>query len=241
MSASSARVATAIGLLVVIVASLALLPVQQDLARFLTWIQGLGPGGAVLFAAAYVPAAVLFVPGALLTLGAGFLFGVALGTVIVSLGSTMGAVAAFLVGRTLAREWVTTTVRDKPAFSAIDRAVGAQGFTIVLLTRLSPIFPFNLLNYMFGITKVRLRDYALASWMGMLPGTIMYVYLGSAAQSVAGLLTHAPRQGSAQELLFVIGLLATVTVTVVVTRVAKRALEQRITSASSNGTAARVR
>jgi uncharacterized membrane protein YdjX (TVP38/TMEM64 family) len=228
MNGPTPRVGAAIALGTVIVITVLFLPVQQDLTRFFDWIQRLGPMGAALFAAAYVPAAVLFVPGALLTLGAGFLFGVKVGTVIVSLGSTSGATAAFLVGRTLAREWVATKVAGNPTFGAIDRAVGTEGFRMVLLTRLSPVFPFNLLNYTFGITQVSLRDYVLASWIGMLPGTIMYVYLGSAAQSLAALLSGGRRRGLAQDLLFVVGLVATVAVTVVVTRIAKRALDQRM-------------
>lgn len=241
MTGASARVVGAIGLLTLIAISVLVLPVQQDLTRFFGWVPQLGPTGAVLFAAAYIPAAILFVPGALLTLGAGFLFGVKLGTVIVSLGSTTGAIAAFLVGRTLAREWVTTKVEGKPAFDAIDRAVGTQGFTIVLLTRLSPVFPFNLLNYVYGVTGVGLRDYALASWIGMLPGTMMYVYLGSAAQSVTALLSGEQRQTLPQEWLFSVGLLATVAVTVVVTRLAKRALARRVTFVSNRESAAGAR
>jgi uncharacterized membrane protein YdjX (TVP38/TMEM64 family) len=100
----------------------------------------------VLLGAAYVPAALLFVPGSLLTLEAGFAFGVVRGTIAVSLGSVLGASAAFLAGRTLARGLIEGRISRNPKFQAIDRAVGEQGFKIVLLTRLSPIFPFNLLN-----------------------------------------------------------------------------------------------
>ncbi len=158
---------------------------RDTLASFLEWVQGIGPWGAVLFAAAYVPAAVLFVPGSLLTLGAGFVFGLAKGTVIVSLGSTAGAAAAFLVARSLAHDWVARRIARRPTLAAIGRAVETEGFKIVLLTRLSPVLPFNLLNYAFGLTAVPFRTYVLASWIGMLPGTIMYVYLGSAAKSLA--------------------------------------------------------
>ena len=162
---------------------------RDILASFLEWVQGIGPWGAVLFAAAYVPAAVLLVPGSLLTLGAGFLFGVVKGTAIVSLGSTAGAAAAFIVGRSIARDWVARRLAGRPTMAAIARAVEIEGFKIVLLTRLSPVLPFNLLNYAFGLTAVPLREYVLASWIGMLPGTIMYVYLGSAANSLAALLS----------------------------------------------------
>lgn len=193
-------------------------------ASFLEWVQGIGPWGAVLFAAAYVPAAVLLVPGSLLTLGAGFVFGVAKGTLVVSLGSTAGAATAFIVGRTIAHDWVARRLARRPKLAAIGRAVDSEGFKIVLLTRLSPVLPFNLLNYALGLTTVPFRTYVLASWIGMLPGTIMYVYLGSTAGSLAALLAGEQPRSSGQQVLFYFGLAATVAATIVVTRSARRAL-----------------
>ena len=218
------RIVTLAVLVVSIGASLFLLPTQEYLSRFLAWVQRIGPWGAVLLGAAYIPAALLFVPGSLLTLGAGFALGVGLGTVAVSIGSTLGASAAFLAGRTLARGFIEAKISHNPRFRAIDQAVKHEGFKIVLLTRLSPVFPFNLLNYAFGLTPVSLRDYFLASWIGMLPGTVMYVYLGSAAKNLADLAAGKVEGGTGQQALFGVGLLATVAVTVAVTRVAKRAL-----------------
>ena len=218
------RIVTLAVLIVSIGASLFLLPTQEYLSQFLAWVQRIGPWGAVLLGAAYIPAALLFVPGSLLTLGAGFALGVGLGTVAVSIGSTLGASAAFLAGRTLARGFIEAKISHNPRFRAIDQAVKHEGFKIVLLTRLSPVFPFNLLNYAFGLTPVSLRDYLLASWLGMLPGTVMYVYLGSAAKNLADLAAGKVEGGTGQQVLFGVGLLATVAVTVAVTRVAKRAL-----------------
>ena len=218
------RIVTLAVLVVSIGASLFLLPTQAYLSWFLAWVQRIGPWGAVLLGAAYIPAALLFVPGSLLTLGAGFALGVGLGTVAVSIGSTLGASAAFLAGRTLARGFIEAKISHNPRFRAIDQAVKHEGFKIVLLTRLSPVFPFNLLNYAFGLTPVSLRDYFLASWIGMLPGTVMYVYLGSAAKNLADLAAGKVEGGTGQQALFGVGLLATVAVTVAVTRVAKRAL-----------------
>ena len=197
---------------------------RDTLASFLEWVQSVGPWGAVLFAAAYVPAAVLLVPGSLLTLGAGFVFGVVRGTVIVSLGSTAGAAVAFMVGRGIARDWVARRLADRPMMAALARAVETEGFKIVLLTRLSPVLPYTLLNYAFGLTAVPFRKYILASWIGMLPGTIMYVYLGSAANSVAALVSGDQPQSTGQQILFALGLVATVAATVIVTRTARRAL-----------------
>ncbi len=199
---------------------------RDTLASFLGWVQGIGPWGAVLFAAAYIPAAVLLVPGSLLTVGAGFVFGVVKGTVIVSLGSTAGAAAAFLVGRSIARDWVASRLAGRPKMAAIGRAVETEGFKIILLTRLSPVLPFNLLNYAFGLTAVPFRTYVCGSWIGMLPGTIMYVYLGSAASSLAALAAGEQPRAPGQQILFALGLAATVAATIIVTRTARRALNE---------------
>ena len=232
-TASIFRLVTLAVLVAAIGASVLLLPTREYLSRFLAWVQGIGPWGAVLLGAAYIPAALLFVPGSLLTLGAGFAFGVGLGTVAVSIGSTLGASAAFLAGRTLARGFIETKISSNSRFRAIDQAVKQEGFKIVLLTRLSPVFPFNLLNYAFGLTPVSLRDYFLASWIGMLPGTVMYVYLGSAAKTLADLAAGKVQGGTGQQVLFGVGLVTTVAVTVAVTRVAKRALTAVVPNAGT--------
>lgn len=185
-------------------------------------IAKLGPWGPVLFVLIYIFATVLFLPGSVLTLGAGAVFGVVWGSLLVSLASTLGATAAFLVGRYLAREWVAKKIEGNASFATIDRAVADEGWKIVGLTRLSPAFPFALLNYAFGLTRVKLRDYVLASWIGMMPGTVMYVYLGSLARVGAG-----EKKSPAELALYGVGLLATLVVTIFVTRVARRALAKR--------------
>lgn len=158
------------------------------------------------------------------------------GSVIVSVASTLGATVAFLVGRHLARGWISSKIEGNAKFKAIDEAIGREGWRIVGLTRLSPIFPFNLLNYAFGVTRVPLGQYVLASWVGMLPGTIMYVYLGSLAGSLATLGSGGGSQERtpAQWALYAVGLLATVAVTVYVTRIARRALNQKIEQGDSS-------
>jgi uncharacterized membrane protein YdjX (TVP38/TMEM64 family) len=203
---------------------------RDALAAFLEWVQGIGPWGAVLFAAAYVPAAVLFVPGSVLTLGAGFVFGVVQGTVVASLGSTAGAGAAFLVSRTVAHDWVARRMAGRPKLAAINRAVEIEGFKIVLLTRLSPVLPFTLLNYGFGLTAIPFGKYIVASWIGMLPGTLMYVYFGSAANSLATLLSGDRPRSAAGQALFGLGLAATLAVTIVITRAARRTLDDIVSS-----------
>jgi pyruvate/2-oxoglutarate dehydrogenase complex dihydrolipoamide dehydrogenase (E3) component/uncharacterized membrane protein YdjX (TVP38/TMEM64 family) len=211
---------------VAVVLALKYFHVQDLLKTALDWIGKLGPWGPVIFVGLYVVATVLFIPGSVLTLGAGAVFGVALGSVCVSISATLGATAAFLVGRYLARDAIARKIEKNEKFATIDRAVAAEGWKIVFLTRLSPVFPFTLLNYAFGLTRVRLGHYVLASWVGMIPGTVMYVYLGSLVNVGAG---H--RQRTAGEwVLYAVGLLATVTVTVFVTRLARKALAKKIAS-----------
>jgi pyruvate/2-oxoglutarate dehydrogenase complex dihydrolipoamide dehydrogenase (E3) component/uncharacterized membrane protein YdjX (TVP38/TMEM64 family) len=199
---------------------------QHYLVDFVDWIRSAGWFGIWVFGLVYVLATVLFLPGSILTLGAGFAYGVGLGTAVVWVGANVGAALAFVLGRTLARQWVAGRVGTNPRFAAIDRAVGREGLKIVLLTRLSPVFPFNLLNYAFGLTTVSLRDYVFGSLVGMLPGTIMYVYLGSLITSLSELAAGRTSDSVAQQIFYFAGLAVTVVVTVYVTRVARRALAE---------------
>ena len=201
------------------------LPVRQYLIAVLTWTQSLGAWGPIFVAIFYVFAAVFFLPGSVLTLGAGFLFGVQVGLLSAWAGATLGACAAFLVGRTVARDWISQKVAKNPRFAAVDEAVGKEGFKIVLLLRLSPVFPFNFLNYALGLTKVSFKHYALASAIGMLPGGLMYTYFGSAARSLADVAAGKVEGGVAGQAFFWLGLVATILVTVFVTRLARKSLE----------------
>jgi len=209
------------------------LPVKDWLIRGLEWTQGLGIWGPVFVVAFYIVACILFLPGSILTLGAGFLFKVIAGTITVSIGSTLGACAAFLVGRTIARNWIAAKVAKSEKFAAIDEAVGRQGFKIVLLTRLSPVFPFNLLNYAFGLTKISFWKYALGSWIGMLPGTVMYVYFGAGLRSLADVTAGQVEKGTAGKIFFWLGLVATIVVTIFITRVARNALRHAVSHSTA--------
>ncbi len=206
---------------------------QEWLRNALQWVDSLGAVGGLVFVALYILATVAFLPGSILTLGAGVVFGVFLGSLYVFIGATLGATAAFWVGRYLARGWVSRKIEHNTSFRAIDRAVAGDGFKIVLLTRLSPIFPFNLLNYAFGITGVSLKDYFLGS-IGMLPGTLMYVYIGSLAGSLARIGTgDQPTNPTLEWAIRIFGFVATVVVTVYVTRIARKALSDRIQPADA--------
>ena len=211
-----------------LIVSFRFLPIQEYLRNSLDWINGLGAFAPLIFSLIYILACIFFVPGAILTLGAGVIFGVIKGSIIVSIASTLGATCAFLVGRYFARGWVARKVETNSKFKQIDEAVGREGWKIVGLTRLSPIFPFNMLNYAFGLTRVSLRDYFFTSWVGMIPGTVMYVYIGSLAGSLA--MIGADRNGKSglEWSFYVVGLLATIIVTFYVTHLAKKALKKEV-------------
>ncbi|MHC4110209.1 MAG: TVP38/TMEM64 family protein [Planctomycetota bacterium] len=204
------------------------LPVKEWLVKILEWTGQLGFWGPVFVIVIYIVACILFLPGSVLTLGTGFVFKLFKGTIAVSIGSTLGACAAFWIGRTFARGWITGKVAENEKFAAIDDAVGRQGFKIVFLTRLSPIFPFNMLNYAFGLTNVSFGKYALASWIGMLPGTIMYIYFGATLRSLADAATGNVETGTAGKIFFWFGLAATIVVTLFVTSLARKALKQAV-------------
>jgi len=191
---------------------------------FAEWVKGLGVWGPVAFIAGYVVAAVLFIPGSLLTLAGGAIFGLTKGVMIVFLAAVLGSSAAFLVSRYVARSSIERRLAGNARFDAIDRAVGAQGRKIVFLLRLSPVFPFTLLNYGLGLTNVRFVDYVVAS-IGMLPGTLLYVYYGKVIGDVAALAGGtAMEKGPADYAILILGLAATIVVTTIVTRIARRAL-----------------
>ncbi len=207
-----------------VIALFRLLPVADYLQAALDWVDRLGYWGPIAFIAIYALSVVFFVPASLLTAAAGTLFGVVMGVVYVSIASTLGATLAFLVGRYLVRTWVEKKIEGNSTFSAIDSAVAQAGWKIVGLTRLSPIFPFTLLNYAYGITKVKLWHYVLASWIGMLPGTIMYVYIGSLGKAAAESNDKTPVQWA----MYGIGLVATILVTVFITRIAQKAIKTNL-------------
>lgn len=217
------------GILIVAIGMAAGSPtLRAAVPRFLEGLRDSGPKGMALFVAAYVVACVLFLPGSLLTLGAGAVFGVWRGFLLVSVASTLGATVSFLLGRFLARDWIAARAAADPRFAAIDAAVAREGWRMVGLLRLSPLFPFNLLNYSLGVTRIGLRDFVLASWIGMMPGTLLFVWLGAAAGDVAGSASGRRERQPAEWVLTGVGLLATVWVTVRITRLARTALQRRL-------------
>jgi pyruvate/2-oxoglutarate dehydrogenase complex dihydrolipoamide dehydrogenase (E3) component/uncharacterized membrane protein YdjX (TVP38/TMEM64 family) len=198
------------------------LPVRQWFAQFENFVRSLGAFGPILVVLVYVLATLLFVPGSAITVGAGTLFGLKTGFLVVLIGANLGALCSFLLARSFLRDKVASWAAAIPKFRALDQAIGKQGFKMVFLTRLSPVFPFVLLNYLLGLTAVRTGAYVLANLFGMLPGTFLFVYIGAAARDA--LAGQAASANFFQEVLKYLGLAATFAVVVLVTRVARKAL-----------------
>ena len=193
---------------------------------FAAWVERLGPWGPVAYVGGYIVACVAFVPGSLPTMAAGALFGLGWGTLYAFIGESLGGIAAFLVARRVARPFVERRLTGTPRFAAIDRAVAVRGLRIVMLLRLSPVFPFNFLNYALGVTSVRLADYALAS-ITMLPGAFLYVYYGKLIGDVAKLASgETIEAGAGYWVLLALGLVATIAVTTVIARLANAAVQE---------------
>lgn len=199
------------------------LPTAQLLDIMQKKVATFGPWGPAVFGVAYFIAAVLFVPGSALTLAAGAIFGLAGGFATVSISSTAAAGASFLVARYLARDKVRTMAETNRMFGAIDKAIAQGGWKIIALLRLSPAVPFSLGNYLYGLTPVRFWPYLIASWLAMMPGTFLYVYLGFAGRTAAA---GGSGKNPWQYVLLGAGLLATIVVSVYVTRLARKALKE---------------
>ena len=212
-------IAAAAAIALVVVAA-RVLPVKEWLASFQGWVKGMGVAGMVLYGIVYVAAVVLFVPGILLTLGAGFLFGLGWGVVLVSIASTTAAALAFLIARYFARDAVERMAKKDARFEAIDRAIGKEGWKVVALLRLSPLVPYSLSNYLYGLTSVKFGSYVATSWAAMLPATVLYVYLGAAGRTIG----EGGKRSPWEWVLLGVGLAATAAVTILLTRVAKREL-----------------
>ena len=196
--------------------------IVDAIPRFTAWVDGLGALGAVAFVAAYVVVVVAFVPASLLTIAAGAVFGLARGVPLVLVGASIGATLAFLLSRHAARDAVERRLARRPKLAAVMDAVSRDGRRIVFLLRLSPLVPFNVLNYALGATRLRLADF-LVTLAGIVPGTVLYVYYGAVAGSLAAAAGGAERS-TADWVLLGAGLVATLIASLLVARAARRAL-----------------
>jgi len=189
-------------------------------------VQRLGAIGPVLFILLYIVAMIALVPSAWLTVAGGAVFGIVPTVCYALVGATLGSTAAFLLGRYTARPIVERLLRSMPRLAAIDRAVSEQGRRLVFLLRLSPVSPFNILNYALGLTTLSARDFLLASFVGMIPSTIMFAYAGNIAGVALAWAGQAEvPKGPSYYAILTGGLAATLIATILVTRAARRALQ----------------
>ena len=209
-------------LLVVLLIGSKLLPLGQWLSNFSVWIQGQGWKGWIYYILVYGIGTALFFPGSLLTIMAGAAFGIVRGSILALLGALIGAAFAFACGRYFFRKRVEQMTAQKPGFENLDDAIAEHGWKIVFLLRLSPLFPFNALNYALGLTKVSFRDYMSASALGMVPGTFLYVYLGHLGKASFSAKQHS--RSPQEYVLLVAGLIATIALSVYLGKIAKKAL-----------------
>jgi uncharacterized membrane protein YdjX (TVP38/TMEM64 family) len=218
--------------LAAIMAGLAFVPVAQHFKWLLEWVRGLGAWGPVLFVFVYTLVCLLFLPGSVLTLGGGFLFGGLWGAAIASLGATLGAAVAFLLARGILRRRIEHRLATHPKFRSLDRAIGGQGFQIVFLARLCSLFPYDLTSYVFGLTDISFGRYVLATWLGRLPETVMFAYLGSTAKSIADVVAGRVAFGIEQKVFTAVGVAAMVAIVIVVASLARKALREAVDDSS---------
>lgn len=200
--------------------------INSFLTQFSTFIEGYGPAGYALFIAVYAGLEILAIPALPLTMSAGLLFGSLVGTIIVSISGTMAASVAFLIARYFARERILKLVEGNKKFLAIDKAIGENGFRVVTLLRLSPLLPFSLGNYLYGLTSVKFVPYVLGSWLGMLPGSWAYVSAGAFGRAIIQEESAVGLPGGNGQLLTLgLGLLVTALAATYVTGLAKDAIK----------------
>jgi uncharacterized membrane protein YdjX (TVP38/TMEM64 family) len=199
-------------------------PINSFLNQFSGFIEGYGSAGYALFVAVYAGLEILAIPAVPLTMSAGLLFGSLTGTIIVSISGTVAASVAFLIARYFARERILKLVEGNKKFLAIDKAIGENGFKVVTLLRLSPLLPFSLGNYLYGLTSVKFLPYVLGSWLGMLPGTWAYVSAGAFGRAIIQEESELGALGGNSQLLTLgLGLLATALAATYVTKLAQDA------------------
>jgi uncharacterized membrane protein YdjX (TVP38/TMEM64 family) len=225
---ATGRLVVLIAIVIALFLAMKFLPVQQWLRDFNDWVGQMGVAGIFIFIAVYAVATVLLAPGSILTIGGGFAFGLWKGFLAVSAGATLGASLAFLVARFIARDKIEAIAQRNATFRKIDSAIGKEGAKLIFLLRLSPVIPFNLSNYFYGLTSVKFWPYVLASWIGMMPGTFLYVYIGAAGKAaVAAAAGGEAMKHRWQYWTFTgVGLAATIIVTIWITKIARDALRE---------------
>lgn len=204
------------------------LPIADRILALLNWIAANPLEGGIVYVASVVVASVLFMPGSTWMLLAGYLFGFVIGVPLALLAVTLGAQAAFIAGRLLARDWVAARVANNRRLAAIEAGLREEAFVIVALTRLSLVMPFNLLNYGYGITSVRTETHFAATAVGMALPTALYVWLGTLARDLGQILSGEATPGGMGYLVAAVGVVAIALLTWIMHRAASRALHRHL-------------
>ena len=228
MSRSTVDRLAMVGIFTGLVYALYVYPVADQVVALVDWAQAHQAAGALVYILCVVLATVLFVPGSGSMMIAGYLFGFSFGTLVSAIAITLGAQCAFLSGRLIARDWIAQKVAGNPRLAAIEAGLREEAFVIVVLTRLSLVMPFNLLNYAYGITSVRGSVHLLATGAGMLAPVALYVYLGTLARDIGQILSGEATPTTLDYWIAAAGIIAIITLTWVMHRAASRALERHL-------------
>jgi len=220
---------------------LLILPVKILLQAFLIWITGLGIfWGPIIFIFVYTLVTVLFLPAVLLSIAAGFIYGTILGSIIVQLGSLFGACASFIIGKYFLQECVSRLTESYPMYSAIDKAISLNSWKIVTLLRLSPLTPFNVLNYGLALTRIKFWDYTWSSAIGMIPQSILFVYMGTAVKNISDLSENQSNQSPLSQFLFYFGLVVSIITAIGITFITSKAIKKELREAEQKKLETRV-
>jgi uncharacterized membrane protein YdjX (TVP38/TMEM64 family) len=218
---SIVKIAVGVLILAAIVFAVRVLPVAEWLEQFKTYVRGVGPIGYVLYVLVYVLCCVFVVPATVLTLGAGAIFGFVQGTIVNLVSATLGACAAFLLGRTVFRKRIEQKVASNPKLGAVDKAIEKEGTKIMLLMRLSGFPPFTWINYALSLTGVKFVPYAVTTFIGIIPGTAAFTYLGAAGADLA------TGSGGRIRLIFTVAAaVGAVLVAIIIARIATKAVKR---------------
>lgn len=202
--------------------------VQGYLLNALAWVEAQGAWGPLIVFAMVVVAVIFILPGVVFTLGSGFLFGVVVGSTVIILATTLGAAIAFLIARYFFNDGVTNYLRHHERLAVIQRELAGQGWKVVMLTRLVPFFPFKLSNYFFGVTDFTFRGFVLGTFLGIIPYSVLNVYIGSLASDLAN-IGHGERSRTTLEwIVYALGFLAALIAVFQLTRIARQALAKYI-------------
>lgn len=219
--ARAIRLIFAAAVVILFLAAMRLLPLGHWITQFQQWVKGIGPAGYVVYILAYILFCVLGIPASPLTIGAGAIFGFVKGSIVVVIGATLGATASFWLARTILRKKIEAATANNAKFRALDRAISREGGRIVFLVRLAPVFPFAYINFAFGLTGVSTMSYVVATFFGIIPVTLAFVYISSAAVNAA-----TTDMSTTRLVINIVGGVLAVIATAFVTRVAMKAIKR---------------